>query len=692
MAFITLSGTLLDPNGDLAVGDQIRFTHKSTTGETVESAVSLITVNPAGTYSLPLQYGLVLVEYKDVRTQQFKNLGVATVNSDNPATSIPELLNALVPVSSAELIEFQGILADCVTAQAASEASAAAALVSENAAAASAATIDLINDLSQAYIFDTVAEYQASTIVFPVGKTIHLNDRDADFTKITGTGTANTFNIIASTSVNQSIDLVDIENPVAYGLLPNGSDSPLGAAQEFYNTCVAVGATCDFSNGSFRIDQVNLSPNSKIRSTGGTIKPHSTLGAVKVFIGINSGLDIAVNYETDNNLTGLLGFGGGVSPLPSVTELKVDCTIHDSGNGSLTESAIELLCRLQAPVIKVKGTALNKNDAMLVHNPHGTGDDTLHADLDIDIHSVNWASAFIHEGTGYATGINKVNCHVENAKGLTGAVRTSDVFSSYHMRNLSIRRFRSVNCDRVSYLWKIQAADLLYNIGYTGANADDTEEAPILIEAMEGSCDSGISIGSAFDGIRCRWGGQINFKYIYGEGNAGYPFVAKYDLAGQSRIDLNILSYYTFNNGKGSILVERLLGTASDGLRSVKINNGQSIENNTSSGAHPDIHIKGAGEGIRLDVNDCYSDGDCDSAVTVDGDGNYALVQVRDSDLLSSGANTISITGASGGGRRIIRDNAVDDRTKMSIGGGSGVKLFHQNYGATQGDIADGVI
>jgi hypothetical protein len=121
MAFITLSGTLLDPNGDLAVGDQIRFTHKSTTGETVESAVSLITINPAGTYSLPLQYGLVLVEYKDVRKQQFKNLGVATVNQDNPATSIPELLNALVPVSSAELIEFQAILADCVAAQTAAE-------------------------------------------------------------------------------------------------------------------------------------------------------------------------------------------------------------------------------------------------------------------------------------------------------------------------------------------------------------------------------------------------------------------------------------------------------------------------------------------------------------------------------------------------------------------------------------------
>jgi hypothetical protein len=219
MAFITLSGTLLDPNGDLAVGDQIRFTHKSTTGETVESAVSLITISPTGTYSLPLQYGLVLVEYKDVRTQQFKNLGVATVNGANPATSIPELLNALVPVSSAELIEFQAILADCVTAQNAAAASAAAALVSENAAAASAATIDLINDLSQAYIFETVANYQASTIVFPDGKTIHLNDRDANFTVVAGVAGADDTRIIANTANSQSISINENFNIISPSML-----------------------------------------------------------------------------------------------------------------------------------------------------------------------------------------------------------------------------------------------------------------------------------------------------------------------------------------------------------------------------------------------------------------------------------------------------------------------------------------
>ena len=114
MAFITLQGTLLGSDSSLSIGDQIRFTHKSTTGKTLQSAVSLLTTTTSGNYYIDLQYGIVLVEYKGLRDVSFKNLGLATVNATNPATSIPELLNALVPVSSDELIEFQTILADCV--------------------------------------------------------------------------------------------------------------------------------------------------------------------------------------------------------------------------------------------------------------------------------------------------------------------------------------------------------------------------------------------------------------------------------------------------------------------------------------------------------------------------------------------------------------------------------------------------
>lgn len=160
MASINLSGVLLDPTGEFAVGDKVRFTHKSTTGETVQSAVSVLTIDPTGAYNIDLEYGLVLVEYNDVRTRQYKNLGVATVNQDNPATSIPELLNALVPVSSPELIEFQAILADCVAAQVAAEAAQAAA----EAAAAS------IDPETLSYTFDTVALMNASLTVFTLNK------------------------------------------------------------------------------------------------------------------------------------------------------------------------------------------------------------------------------------------------------------------------------------------------------------------------------------------------------------------------------------------------------------------------------------------------------------------------------------------------------------------------------------------
>jgi len=169
MAHITLTGVLLDPTGEFSVGDKVRFTHKSTTGETIKTATSELTIGPTGAYSVNLEYGLVLVEYNDVRRRQYQNLGVATVNASNPATSIPELLNALVPVSSAELIEFQTILADCVTAK-------DAAVVAKDEAEAAAATLDLIANLSQAYIFDTVADMSASAIVFPDGKMIQVNN------------------------------------------------------------------------------------------------------------------------------------------------------------------------------------------------------------------------------------------------------------------------------------------------------------------------------------------------------------------------------------------------------------------------------------------------------------------------------------------------------------------------------------
>jgi hypothetical protein len=176
MASITLAGTLLDPNSDLSVGDEIRFTHASTTGQTIKGAVSLVSIGPNGTYSVPLQYGLVLVEYKDISSSQFKNLGMATVNGDNPATTIPELLNALVPVSSAELIEFQAILADAVTAKNSAEAALAAIPTYGTAATADVTT----------NVLDTTAGRITKVGDYGVG-TSHLNSA-GNFNDVTLSG------------------------------------------------------------------------------------------------------------------------------------------------------------------------------------------------------------------------------------------------------------------------------------------------------------------------------------------------------------------------------------------------------------------------------------------------------------------------------------------------------------------------
>jgi hypothetical protein len=163
MAFITLAGSLQDPNSDMSIGDQIRFTQQSTTGQTLKGAVSVVTISVLGTYSVNLQYGLVLVEYRSVKTPSFRSLGIKTVNADNPATSIPELLIATVPVSSADLIAFQALLADSVAAR-------DAALVAQTGAEAAEATL-LATQITTTALIASTATFSSSTVINTTGFT-----------------------------------------------------------------------------------------------------------------------------------------------------------------------------------------------------------------------------------------------------------------------------------------------------------------------------------------------------------------------------------------------------------------------------------------------------------------------------------------------------------------------------------------
>jgi hypothetical protein len=101
--------------------------------------------------------------------------------------------------------------------------------LADNITGSNQAVIDQlnINDLSLSYVFDTVAAYKTFAKAFPVGKVIQLKDRGAEFTVIAGTGTANTFNIVANNTTAQSISLTIKNNTInirELGALTDGSD------------------------------------------------------------------------------------------------------------------------------------------------------------------------------------------------------------------------------------------------------------------------------------------------------------------------------------------------------------------------------------------------------------------------------------------------------------------------------------
>lgn len=130
MASKNFSGVLRDPLGDLASKDKYRFTHVSTTGEVIRGSTSYLNIGNDGVYDIDIEYGNVTIDSYSQLGKRWINQGTTTINADTVVTTLPALLNALVPASEPLLLELQALLADAE--QAASDAADSAAEAAAN--------------------------------------------------------------------------------------------------------------------------------------------------------------------------------------------------------------------------------------------------------------------------------------------------------------------------------------------------------------------------------------------------------------------------------------------------------------------------------------------------------------------------------------------------------------------------------
>lgn len=146
MAFKNFSGILLDPDGEVCAGDRLRFTQQTITGQVLAGAVSYLDIAPDGSYSIDLQYGIILIDHYDSDSKKWRLQGAVTVNENTKAENLPDLLGESTPPTNEQIKRFEDLLAQAKEAAAAADiaaiaarAAALAAEDSEKAAAVSAA-------------------------------------------------------------------------------------------------------------------------------------------------------------------------------------------------------------------------------------------------------------------------------------------------------------------------------------------------------------------------------------------------------------------------------------------------------------------------------------------------------------------------------------------------------------------------
>ena len=127
MASINLKGYLRETLGSLSAGNKLRFTHGSTTGETIAGSVTYYTVADDGYYDIDIEYGNVFIESRDKSSHYWLPHGTVAINQDTAATTLPTLLNSVIPPTDEQILLFQTIAADAEASKVAAEAAATAA-------------------------------------------------------------------------------------------------------------------------------------------------------------------------------------------------------------------------------------------------------------------------------------------------------------------------------------------------------------------------------------------------------------------------------------------------------------------------------------------------------------------------------------------------------------------------------------
>lgn len=140
MASKNFSGILRDPLGTLANNDKYRFTHVSTTGEVIRGSTSYLTIGDDGVYNIDIEYGNVSIESYSELGKRWIAQGTTTINADTTATTLPALLNALVPASDELILQLEALLADAESAATSAVSNAAIATDAASSASTDAAS------------------------------------------------------------------------------------------------------------------------------------------------------------------------------------------------------------------------------------------------------------------------------------------------------------------------------------------------------------------------------------------------------------------------------------------------------------------------------------------------------------------------------------------------------------------------